>query len=315
MAVAGTWRAQNVTPEQYLGAAQWGTGVNPVHAMPEAIPRGPIKLPLGSTGPGDIPPEDLLGPVQWGYQAEDAQFYQGEDYRYLDTDHPNWGENSTGRPDRDGQIMQAGEYPQPEGWPSWGPANLDGQSDDFPLTGPPGGAGVRSFSDELELERGHAINVPTPGVSGGQLNKQHGNVNDARTSDPSQYEIGTSMRQLRSRLDNTRAVARQTDDPRTAITNRLTGVHFRPRALDINTGGGPGSPDLLPQSQDGIPKRPFFWRQGAMPPAEAHTWNEITYFTPVERSLPDDAGALVTAPEAGQQGSGYGYTGEDGGWY
>ena len=313
MAVAGTWRAQNVAPLEYDGATRWGTGVNPVHAMPEGIPRGPIKLPLGATDGGGTEPESLLGPVAWGYQAEDAQYYQGEDYRYLDTDHPNWGEDTTGRPDRDGQIMVVGEYPQPEGWPSWGPADDDGSSDDFPLTGPPGGASVRAYSDESELERGHAIAVPTAGSTGGVQAKLSGNVNDARTSDPSQYEINTGLRQLHSHLDNTRATTRQTDEPRTPITNRLTGVAARTYAKDINMGGGPGTPDMLPQQQDGIPKRPFFWRQGAMPPPETHDWNTISYFDGIERTVPGNPGDTVTIQEAGQ--GGYGYTSEDGGWY
>ena len=314
MAVAGTWKAQNAAPLEYEGATRWGTGYNPVHAVHEGIPRGPSKLPLGSTGPGGVTPESLLGPVAWGYQAEDAQFYQGEDYRYLDADHPNWGDNSTGRADRDGQIMQDGAYPQPEGWPEWGPHNDDNPVDGFPLAGPPGGLGVRSYSDQLELERGRAIAVPTPGWRGGLENKTHGNVNEARTSDPGQYEINTSMRQLHSHLDNTRAVTRQTDDPRTPIENRLTGVKVRPRALDFNMGGGPGTPDMLPQSQDAIPKRPFFYRQGAMPALEQHDYNSINYFDPIDRTLPADAGATITQQEAPQQG-GYGYTGEDGGWY
>ena len=310
------WRAANALPEDYVGATRWGTGVNPIHAIPEGIPRGPIKLPLGSEGPSGVAPEILLGPLMWGYQAEDAQFYAGEDYRYLDADHPNWGDGTTGRPDRDGDIMIIGAYPQPEGWPAWGPANDDGSSDDFPLTGPPGGASVRAYSDELEIERGRAIAVPTQGSTGGQLNKTHGLVNEAHTSDPAQYEINTSLRQLRSHLDNGRAMMRGTDEPRTPIANRLTGVHFRPRSLDFNTGGGPGTPDMLPQSQDSIPKRPFFFRQGAFPAAEAHTWNEITYFDPIERALPDDAGATVTTSTADLAGAGgYGYTGEDGGWY
>ena len=314
MAYSGAWRAANVTPLEYDGASRWGTGVNPVHAIPEGIPRGGIKLPLGSTGPGEIAPEAILGPVAWGYQAEDAQYYAGEDYRYLRDDHPNWDEPTVGRPDRDGQIMDTGAYPQPEGWPSWGPSNLDGTSDDFPLTGPPGGAGVRSFSDEAEVERGHLIAVPTPGYTGGWVSKLHGPVNTARTSDPAQYEIATGLRQTSSQLDNTRAVARATDAPREPVANRLTGVKVRDWPKSLGMGGGPGTPDLFPQQQDGIPKRPFFYRAGAMPPAEAHTWNEITYFEPVARTVPDDAGALVTGAEAGQPG-GYGYTTEDGSWY
>jgi hypothetical protein len=158
------------------------------------------------------------------------------------------------------------------------------------------------------------IAVPTPGVSGGWQNKVHGQVNTPRTSDPAQYEIATGLRQTSSHLDNARAVARGTDDARAPIANRLTGVKVKTWAKDINMGGGPGTPDLLPQSQDAIPKRPWFFRQGAMPPPEQHTWSEITYFEPIARTPPPDAGSLVTAQE-GASSDGYGYTGEDGSWY
>jgi hypothetical protein len=314
MAYSGAWRAANTTPLEYDGATRWGTGVNPVHAIPEGIPRGGTKLPLGSTGPGGVAPEIILGPVQWGYQAEDSQFYAGEDYRYLEADHPNWGDNSTGRPDRDGQIMEAGAYPQPEGWPAWGPANIT--DPEFPLSGPPGGAGVRAYSDQLEIERGRLINVPTPGVTGGWLNKAHGAVNTPRTSDPKQYEINTGLAQTSSALNNDRAVARGTDDRRVPIHNRLTGVKVKSYAKDINMGGGPGTPDMFPQQQDRIPKRPFFYRAGAVPPAEAHTWNSISYWDPIQRVIPDDAGSTVTALSTGGQGApDYGYSSEDGGYY
>ena len=316
MAITGGWRAAYVA-QPYAGATRWGTGINPVHGLrdPEHHPET-TKLPLGATGPGDQSPEVILGPVAWGYQAEDAQFYAGEDYRYLADDHPNLGEASTGRPDRDGQIMEVGAYPQPEGWPSWGPANVDGTSDDFPLTGPPGGAQVRAFSDELEIERGRAIAIPTAGVTGGWLNKAHGLVLVARDSDPAQLLVTTSGRQLHSHLDNGRAVARGTDEPREPIVNRLTGMKAKVFARSLGMGGGPGTPDMFPQQQDGIPKRPFFYRSGAMPPAEEHTWNTITYFEPVARTVPDDPGALVATSETtGQTGGGYGYTAEDGGWF
>lgn len=316
MTYSGAWRAANVTPLDYAGAAKWGTGVNPIHAVPEGIPRGDIKLPLGQTGTGGAAPEVVLGPIEWGYQAEDAQFYTGEDYRYLREDHPNLGDNTGARPDRDGQIMEVGAYPQPEGWPSWGPANLDGTSDDFPLTGPPAGAGVRSYSDQLEIERGRLIAVPTPGYTGGWQSKLHGNVNEARTSDPSQYEIATGLRQTVSQLDNNRAVTRATDAPRSPMHNRLTGVKVKSYAKSLGMGGGPGTPDMYPQQQDGVPKRPFFYRTGATPPAEPHTWNEITYFDPVMRVVPDDPGALVTTQSnAGSGGPDYGYTSEEGSWY
>lgn len=318
MAITGGWRAANVTLP-FASATQWGTGVNPVHGYrdPEHHPTA-TKLPLGATGPGDLPPEILLGPAAWGYQAEDAAAYAGEDYRYLDTDHPNLGDNTTGRPDRDGQIMLEGAYPQPEGWPSWGPYNDDNPVDGFPLTGPPGGAGVRSYSDQLELERGHMIAVPTPGYTGGWVSKVHGPVIEARTSDPAQYELATSLRQLHGHLDNGRAVARGTDDAREPIVNRLTGVKVKLYAKSLGMGGGPGTPDMFPQQLDSVPKRPFFYRAGAMPPTgEAHPYGTLSYFAGIQRTPADDPGAGITQQDTGGAGApaGYGYTDDSQGWF
>lgn len=307
MAIAGSWRAGAITPAEYAGATRWGTGINPVHALPDAHHPTGTKLPLGSTGNGETIAETVLGPVQWGYAAEDAQYYVGEDYRYLREDHPNWGENEAGRPDRSGSAQAAGEYPNPGGWPSWGPSGAD--DTDFPLPGYPGGADLRAEQHGSETERHRMIAVPTRGVSGGWLNKAHGQVNEARTSDPSQYEVTTSMRQLHGVLHNDRATARATDDPRSPIGTRLTGVKVKSYGKSLGMGGGPGAPDMFPRQQD-LPLRPWFYRQGGAPPAEAHTWNEVTYFDPIERTLPADAGQYVTTVEAASPEA-YGYTGSD----
>jgi hypothetical protein len=312
MAIAGTWAAGAITPSEYAGATRWGTGVNPVHAMPEAIPRGPTKLPLGSTTGDASVSEEILGPIAWGYAAEDAQFYGGEDYRYLTEDHPNWGANSTGRPDRDGDIMEVGAFPQPEGWPSWGPHNDSDTTGEFPLAGPPGGAVVRAQDDESPAERAHAIAVPTPGVTGGWLNKAHGPVLEARTSDPKQYEIQTSMVQLHRQLDNARAVARGTDERRSSIDTRLTGIKEKHYAKSFLMGGGAGTPNMFPRQQD-LPYRPWFFRSAAAPPMEAHTRNTMTAWDPVQRSLPADTGETVTFAEAPPAADDeYGYTSEEG---
>lgn len=312
MAVKGGWRAANVVPEDFAAATQWGTGVNPVHAVRAGIPRGDIKEPLGAAGPADMAPEYVIGPTLWGYQAEDAQIYPAEDYGYLRYDHPNWGETTVGRADRDGDIMAYGKVPQPEGWPSWGPANLDGDTGDFPLSGPPGGLAVRAYSDGSDEERERPIAIPGYGVSGGWLNKAHSEVNTPVTSDPAQYELATGIVQTSRQLDNGRATARGTDELRTPIANRLTGMKVKDYAKDWNMGGGPATPDLRPQDTDRIPKRPFIFRTVGAPALEAHTWNEITYFEARQRTVPDTAGSLVPPyPPA----SGYGYTPEDGSYY
>jgi hypothetical protein len=319
MAISGAWKAGAVTTSDYVGAARWGTGVDPIHGVYENQGR-PIasREPLmkGDPQTGSVP-ENITGPLMWGYSDEDAAYYGGEDYRYLADDHPNWGEDEAGgtRADRDGDIMQAGIPPQAEGWPSWGPHEVT-QGDLIagnPLGGPPGGADLRAYSDGSEIENNRAIAVPTPGWRGGWLNKAHGLIEEAEGSAASQYEITTSMAQLHLARVNTAAQARGTDDPRAPIETRLTGQKVKTYAADWNTGGGPGTPDMRQQPQN-LPYRPWFFRQAQMPPPPETYYGTMTAFDPIERTLPADAGESVLIQETAAAGD-YGYTGEEAnGW-
>ncbi len=310
MAIAGSWKAGLVTPSEYAGALRWGTGINPVHGVRDAGTRETgIKenlLPLGEDGQGGEVPEAILGPAQWGYCSEDAALFGGEDYRYLD-DHPNWGEMPQRQQDSIGAVR-----PGTQEWPSWGPHGADQDDwDAWQLPAYPGGDSLRAVSEGAEVENAKAIAVPTRGWRGGWLNKAHGAVELAETSDPRQYEITTSMVQLQQTRVNDAAVTRGTDDPRSPIHTRLTGQKVKSYAKSSGMGGGPATPDMSKQAQD-LPYRPWFFRQGAMPPPPDTTWGTITYFDPIERTLPVDAGETVTVTETdlGSDDS-YGYSGED----
>ena len=309
MAIAGSWYSGAVTPSEYAGATRWGTGINPVHAVRDPGSRETgIKenlLPLGHGGTVTMP-DELLGAEQWGYSPEDQAAYAGEDYRYMTDDHPNWDVGTVGRADRDGRIMAVGPYPEPEGWPEWGPHFDDNPVDGFPLAGPTGGGGVRAYSDGAEIENAHAIAVPTPGWRGGWANKAHGAVEEAETSDPKQYEINTSMNQLHRSRDNGRAVTRGTDDVRSGIATRLTGMKVKAYAKSSGMGGGPGTPDMAPVTQR-LPYRPWFYRSAGVPPAPDTTYGTMSAFTPIERTLPSDAGEYVTTQEAPPDDGTYGY--------
>jgi hypothetical protein len=300
MAVSGSWASKAVTSSEYAGATRWGTGINPVHAIRDAGPgRGPNKEPLGTSG-GEVPEaldDDLTA---YGYAYEDMQFYAGEDYRYVQVDHPNLGNGSTGRADRNGRIMAPdGTDPGPAGYPPWGAYYAD-PDDEFPLSGgPPGGAELRSRQEGAQIENARAIAVPTRGLSGGWLNKAHGDVAEALTSDPSQYEMTTSMIQLHKTQVNDAAVIRATDDPRSPIETRLTGQKVKVFAMSSGMGGGPGTPDMAPVAQD-LPFRPWYFRHAAVPPPPDTMYGTMTSFTPLERVPPVDAGELVTQTETGQ---------------
>lgn len=307
MAIAGSWYAGAVTPSEYTGALRWGTGINPIHAVPDSGTRVTgIKenlLPLGSAEDGADVPESILGPEQWGYSSEDAAMYPGEDYRYLATDHPGWGENEAGRGDRD--SIDGGQEYSEQDWPSWGPHGTDPESP-WPLSGYPGGDGLRAVSHGAETENARAIAVPTRGWRGGWLNKAHGAVEQAETSDPSQYEITTSMVQLQQTRVNDAAVLRGTDDPRAPIPTRLTGQKQKVYAKSSGMGGGPGTPDMGQQGQN-LPYRPWFYRSAGLPPPPDTFYGTMTGFEPIERTLPVDAGEYVTVQEAPPDDGTYGY--------
>lgn len=301
MAIAGSWLAGAVTPSEYAGATRWGTGIDPIHAIWDAGPgRGPSKEPLGSTGPSDAVDTSLTDPALYGFEGEDTQFYIGEDYRYLENDHPNWDETTVGRPDRDGDIMVEGMEPDPTGFPSWGPYYAE-QDSDFPLAGgPPGGAALRAWSEGSEVENARAIAVPTQGYTGGWLNKAHGEVAYQVDSDPAQLLVTTSEVQLHQTRVNDAAAMRGTDDLRSAIATRLTGQKVKDYAKSSGMGGGPGTPDMAPVTQN-LPFRPWFYRSAALPPPPDTTYGTMTGFEPIERIPPVDAGELVTTTETGQE--------------
>jgi len=304
MAISGAWKAGTVTPAEYVGALRWGTGINPIHAVPDSGTRVTgIKenlLPLGSGDDGGEVPESLLGPEQWGYSSEEAALYPGEDYRYLD-DHPNWDDPTP----RDQDSLTDGPVGTRD-WPSWGPHGTDPDSP-WPLAGYPGGDGMRAISEGAEIENAKAIAVPTRGWRGGWLNKAHGAVERAETSDPSQYEITTSMVQLDKTRVNDAAVLRGTDDPRAPIPTRLTGQKEKVYAKSSGMGGGPGTPDMAPLCQD-LPYRPWFYRQAAVPPPPDTYYGTMSGNEPIERTLPVDAGEYVTVQEAPPDDGTYGYT-------
>ena len=295
MAIAGSWRAGAVTPAEYVGATRWGTGINPIHAVRDEGPgRGPSKEPLGSTSAGDAIDPGLLDAQEWGYAPEDATYTAGEDYRYLANDHAPWGDGTVGRADRGPVIMSEGSEPGPVGFPHWGPHGARGNR----LAAWPGGASLRAVSEGSDVEQHHAIGVPSPGWSGGWLNKAHGAVDTPSDAGPGQVTVTTSERQVTQTRVNDAAVSRETDDPRAPIHTRLTGQKVRVYAQSSGMGGGPGTPDMAPQTQD-LPFRPWFYRSAGLPPSPDTTYGTMTGTTPLERVPPADAGELVTTTETG----------------
>lgn len=285
--ITGGWKARNTgEASDYTGALKWGTGVNPVHAIKwEGNPlRSSGRLP-GPDNPSDRPstvpgaPFSEGGPDVYGYTMEDIASLSGQFVPFS----PAYGTDTT--------TLRA------ENWteiPDWG---ID-----------PSDPGRVAFGQHPELAtplwRGIMLkSFPTETVTEGWDNKLTGNVLAARTSDPAQYEMQTSMQQVNPAAgrNNGAAVVRGTDDARANIMTRLTGMKIKPWSQ------GQRNEDMFPYQQM-LGVRPFWYRTAATGnPAQLEP-NEMYVSVPIERTVPPD-------PDLGSQesgfGSDYGYTDED----
>jgi hypothetical protein len=187
MAISGSWKASAIDPKAYVGAAKWGTGVNPVHAHNDTTGR---DIAPGGSEPS---PEELLGPEAWGYCPEDMQ--PGHALPYLET-YPRWSppapRDATG------------------GYPSWAQT----------------GDTLRELDHGVAAERTTGYQPDTRQVMPFQ-GKLVGGVEPATEADVSQVLIQTSDVQLMKPLENVRATARGTDVPRSTITPVVTGQRIK----------------------------------------------------------------------------------------
>jgi hypothetical protein len=255
--VSGLWSQVNVG---YSGAKRWGTGIHPVHAEHgEGPPLRTWNRQPGPSTPSDQPGEvstALTDMEQWGYTPDDIPNL--ELYSYWD-ERPNWGDDE---------------------------ASYRGSTDDMPSYGrqhggTPRGTAFRALQAGVPLERETPVQIPNETVSEGWLNKEHGNILDARTSDQSQYERQTSMQQLHVSRNNTLATLRGTDDPREPIATRLTGMKVK------EWSGGERHYDMLPYSQD-VMYRPFMYRTAGTDDPVKMGPNEMYVSVPVQRDAPPD---------------------------
>jgi hypothetical protein len=200
---------------------------------------------------------------------------------------PEWGETPN-------EIRSHNNYNHPD----WDQIPTDPQVTDFrrrPEAAPILWSGTRLDS------------FPTETVSEGWENKTAGKINDAEVSDPAQYERQTSMQQVNppAGRNNAAAQARRTDDPRSRILTRLTGMKLKPWSQ------GERNADMFPFQQDTM-IRPFWYRTaGTDDPAKLEP-NEMYVSDPIQRSVPPDPylGPLSNEVDQGNDGN-YGWTPED----
>jgi hypothetical protein len=275
----------------YATARKWGTGWNPVHAVDAEIPRidKPVPTEQGPNTPGpETLPEGLLNPQD-----------EAPEYGYTDEEFASmvWGygpqTGTSDRPAPDVSTAQNRGY-TPQGYP--------GMGND---PGPPGGAGMRSEEHGDIAGVAAKLGDKEETVGEGWVNKVDGGVIDATVSDPSQYEMQTSMTQRDKVREGSQAQAGRASEYLAPIGSwRPTwGVRIKPWS------GGRRHWDMTPRRQDQM-IRPFWYRQAGTGYRQWMEANEAFNYQvePLQRSpVPD--------PYAGQEvPSGNVYTDESHNW-
>jgi hypothetical protein len=249
-----SWRAE--LPQSYAGAKKWGTGINPIHSQREQGDVGRNLAPGAYNGVALESAGLVDTGMEYGYTPEDLEMMgEGVDLSFMEA-HPNLG-----APD---SHAQTGDFP------SWGKGR-------YPI---PQGTFYRALKIGMAWKEQIPQQQPSTTVSEGWTNKTHGEVNDAETSDPNQYEIWTSMRQRDLTKTNDSAVLRGTDDARSGIATRLTGIKVK------NFSGGVRHEEMTPKEQVERP-RPWLYRTAGTGPMFGV--NDMYVSDPITREVPPDA--------------------------
>jgi hypothetical protein len=276
--IKGAFRERFTVP--YSGARVWGTGINPIHAF---YGSPPTRLDPLNQREGDITPpwqgvsDSLEAEELWGYTLEEQR-----NVYFVRDDRPSWDVAPEDDPSRD----STGNQP---------PYNATGAAKTrFRST--MGGA--------YSLIRGKLPRAnytpPSETVSEGWINKPTGRAANSVVSDPSQYEIQTSMTQRYRARNNDAAVDRATDASRSHINSRVSGQKLKVYSE------GERNYDMFPRQQSPWEERPFYYRSAGTGLQDQMLPNEMYDIDPIERTSPPD-------PYIGQQEESfqYGYTNED----
>jgi hypothetical protein len=258
------------------GAQVWGTGINPIHEEygSPAVRLAEIPPLRGETiAPKGAVPETLVNPELWGYTLEDSRV-TGVDYDA----RPAWNE----QPEQ--YRGDADEHP------AWSASQSVNEN-------------FRSMHDGAHrYDQKYADSLPNETVTEGWRNKPKGSPANAKPSDPSQYEMQTSMVQRDRTRVNDHAVARGTDGSRAGIASRIVGQKLKIYSGQLR------HYDMFPRQQTPNIPRPFSYRTAGTGIRRWMLRNEMADQYPIERVPPED-------PYIGQQETSftedYGYTPED----
>lgn len=260
--IKGAWLAQQQGYEPYSQNLKWGTGINPVHGFYGGQGRNSAPGNIDTAVQDELVDPDMAD--QYGYTDEDvsSQLY-GFNYETGTANYPHWGSNE----DRS-QVQND--------WPQYGPYQQ----------GIPGGTRIRS------IERGAQITIsekqtPSQPWGEGWVNKETGTETLPTVSDPSQYEMQTSMTQLHKVREGSQRSGTQSDYD-APIASRVPGMKIKPWP------GGQRHSDMEPKEQNPI-LRPFWNRTAGTGNPSNMLVNEVYQSEPFTREPPPSAYAGPTA--------------------
>lgn len=283
MAIARNFQNLSLGGVPYTSALKQGTGWNPIHAIRDTEGRNIAPDGTAVLVDPNLPAATTYD--EYGYTQEDCSWMSPADTGQETGmyDRPTWQEDSV---DSRREVTPM--------WPSWGPGP----------NGVPKGTAVRA--EEHGAIAGNTPNqIPNETVSEGWLNKATDGVNEPGSgiSDPDQYVIQTSMRQLRRTRAGSqrgRGSASPYDAP---IETRVPGQKV------LVYSGGERHYDMAPKSQDLI-IRPFWYRNAGTGIKGWLQPNAMYVSEPLNRDAPGDPYQGPTVPSS-QDSSDYGWTSED----
>lgn len=281
MPITGTWKERQAVQ---AGATKWGTGWNPIHAIPSGFGRSdtpPNLIYDGTEAQGQIDPSitDQYTPDHLGYSDEDmANVLFGYGTETGTSERPPVG--------TDTNRASAGQFP------AYGPRK----------SGIPGGTAIRSKDVGAELTT-TPKQTPDEDVAQGWRNKTVGDVEDSTVSDPSQYEMQTSMTQRDKVREGSQAQAGRASEYMAPIPSRRDTWGQRLKFWS----GEARHYDMTPRAQDQI-IRPWWARNAGTGYADWMGPNEMYVSEPLQRTSPPDPYQGDTTPVSDEPA---GWTNED----
>lgn len=288
--IQNMWASRYAQPS--VGAAVWGTGINPVHSE-----YGSPHLRLRDTAPmqGMTPePDPKTEPVQattqadvntWGYTRDDIPYYLLPSDGMIWANRPDWTVPTPSSPVR----FSAGDQPV---WNATGAAKTAFRS--------MYGGARRIFRGKVPRA---TYAIPTETVSEGWLNKINaGPIAIAKPSDPAQYERQTSMQQRFAVRVNDLGVLRGTVVPTSPIKSRVV-----PQRSPVYS-QGERNYDMYPRQHTADREREFYYRTAGTGPQPWMENNETYDIEAIEREVP--ANPYIGPPSDAPQPD-YGYTDEE----